>query len=235
MIREWTGQNTSGFTVFSRQQARQFDDWAIHTAGMPSLVLMENAARGVVEALVDVLRYEIQNVLIFCGGGNNGGDGLAIARWFHTLDIESHIFLTAHPDMFSADMAAQYALCRKIGLDMRLMDLQHLENNKVKSLLRSDTVVLDALFGTGLSRPLSEPYVGLIEFINALPAPKIAVDVPSGLDCDTGQPLPVSIEAQVTVTFAALKRGFVENPDSRRYLGRVFVAPLGIRPSSFGC
>lgn len=233
MIREWTGQNTSSFTVFSRQQARQFDQWAIHTAGIPSLVLMENAARGVVEVLVDLLRYEIQNVLIFCGGGNNGGDGLAIARWFYNLDIESHIFLTDHPDMFSADMAAQYAICCKLGLDMTLMDLQHIENNKVKSLLRADTLLIDALFGTGLSRPLSEPYVGLIEFINSLAVPKISVDVPSGLDCDTGQPLPVSIEAQVTVTFAALKRGFIENQNSRRYLGRVFVAPLGICPSAY--
>lgn len=230
MIRQWTGQNTSGFAVFSRQQARQFDAWAIQTLGIPSAVLMENAARGVVEALTEHLRFEIKKVFIFCGNGNNGGDGLAIGRWFYNLDIESHIYLTSPPDLLSADAAVQYRICQKLGLPIVSIDPQLTVLKEFKEKFEPHALIVDALFGTGLCRPLSEPYIELIRQINDFPYPKIAVDIPSGLDCDTGLPLPTSVQAQATITFGGLKKGFVENPDSRRYLGKVFVASIGVKP-----
>ena len=91
-------------------------------------------------------------------------------------------------------------------------------------------MVVDALFGTGLQGPLREGYRRLVEAINTLDAPVLAVDIPSGLDCDTGRPLGAAVRADWTVTFVAVKKGFVACPDAGEYTGEVHVASIGIEP-----
>ncbi len=102
----------------------------------------------------------------------------------------------------------------------------------VEAVATQSGLLVDAILGTGMQGQLKEPFALLISSINSHNLPIVAVDIPSGLDCDTGQPLPVSIEAAATVTFAAIKKGFVDNPDSHEATGRVFVADIGITPAA---
>ena len=228
---EWTGDNTTAFAVMSRQAARDFDAWAIQTIGIPGAVLMENAGRGTAEVVADVLGVSIGRAVIFCGGGNNGGDGFVIARHLFNRGCDVRIVLCADADRLTGDARLHYEICRRMHLVIRPLDKGTADIvSRVQTLCSGCDIIIDALFGTGLSRPLDEPMVRLISLLNAQHIPIVAVDIPSGLDCDTGQPLPVSIEAAATVTFGGLKAGFVNNPESRRATGRVFVASIGIQP-----
>lgn len=231
MMKEWTGDNTAEFAVMSRQAARDFDAWAIRTVGIPGAVLMENAGRGAVEVIVDVLGFSAKRAAVFCGGGNNGGDGFVIARHLYNRGWHVQIVLCTIPMRLNGDALLNYEICRRMNLAIRELDIDKVEVlTPVQTLCNGCDIIVDALFGTGLSRPLDEPMVRLICLLNAQRIPIVAVDIPSGLDCDTGQPLPVSIEAAATVTFGGLKAGFVNNPESRRATGRVFVASIGIQP-----
>jgi len=231
-MQEWTGNNTDDFAVMSRQAARDFDAWAIRTIGIPGAVLMENAGRGTVDVIVDALGYTAAKAVVFCGGGNNGGDGFVIARHLYNRGGCVQIVLCADPTQLSGDARVNYEVCRRMELPITVVDAHSPRlPEDVQTLCDGGDVMIDALFGTGLSRPLDEPMVRLISVLNSQHIPIVAVDIPSGLDCDTGQPLPVCIEAAVTVTFGGLKAGFVNNPESRRATGRVFVASIGIEPN----
>lgn len=213
----------------SRQAARAFDAWAIHTVGIPGAVLMENAGRGTVEVLATTLGMALKKVVIFCGGGNNGGDGFVIARHLFNRGGDVRIVLCADADKLAGDALANYQICCRMNLAVSQLDFCKTEiASRVKTLCDGCDIIIDALFGTGLSRPLAEPMVRLIDLLNTQDVPIIAVDIPSGLDCDTGQPLPVCIQAAATVTFGGLKVGCVNNPESRRATGRVFVTSIGV-------
>ncbi len=217
----------------SRQAARDFDAWAINEMGIPGVVLMENAGRGTVEAMRGAMGLAaMQRATIICGGGNNGGDGFVIARHLANHGVAVNIVLCGDPARLRGDALVNHNICRHMNLPTEQLapdgpDL----HKKIQQLTTESDVVVDALFGTGLRGELAEPFVRLISSLNACPAPIVAVDIPSGLDCDTGDPLPVSIEATATVTFGGLKQGFVNNPDARCATGRIFVASIGIEPS----
>jgi NAD(P)H-hydrate epimerase len=114
----------------------------------------------------------------------------------------------------------------RIGIDAMGGDLV----SRVRSLAGDADMIVDALFGTGLQGELHESYRSLIESINALGRPILAVDIPSGLDCDTGKPLGAAIQATYTVTFVAVKKGFVAGPDAVKYVGELYIASIGVEP-----
>ena len=207
----------------SRDQVRAFDRHAIETLGIPSAVLMENAGRGAADVLE---RLGIHGpVVLCCGKGNNGGDGLVIARHLANRGFRPHILLFAKPGELSADAALQWNTVQQMRL--------HAENGssmpeiQVAALLARADWVVDALFGTGLTGPLKSPFNGLVQRINASASRVFAIDIPSGLDCDTGEPLGPTIEAAHTVTFVGPKLGY-RNPASVRYTGRVHVVDIGV-------
>ncbi len=231
-MREWTGQNTQQFSVMSRQAARAFDAHAIEAFGIPGVVLMENAGRGFVEILWELPDLKpLRRAVIFCGCGNNGGDGFVIARHLVNRGCAVQTVLCGDPTRLQGDALIHYHICCRMQIPIK-----HLDTRKpgmmesLKALCTSNDLIVDALFGTGLKGELAEPFITLIRCLNAQHIPIAAVDIPSGLDCDTGLPLPVSIEAAITVTFGGLKQGFVCTPDSRRATGRVFVASIGVEP-----
>ena len=204
----------------TRAQVREIDRQSIEQYHIPGVVLMENAARAVVDAALDMLRgTDSPRVVIVCGGGNNGGDGLAVARHLHNRHICVRLALAAKPDSWQNEAAVNWQIVRA----MRLPIVSH---EAIKSLDRQDFhLVVDALFGTGLASPPRD--TRWIDWMNGCDAPVLAVDIPSGLDCDTGEPLcPSCVRATRTVTFVAEKVGFA-NPKSRQYLGDVTVGDIG--------
>jgi NAD(P)H-hydrate epimerase len=206
----------------SREQVRAVDRRAMEEFGLPGVVLMENAGRGCAE-LVMRFNPERRPTTIVCGPGNNGGDGFVIARHLHNQAWPVRVF--AFPgSAWPADALANLNICQK------MMDVQFWSETLRTELWDTLTVqgwIVDALFGTGLSRGIGEPFVELIERINAAPNPVLAVDIPSGLDCDSGDPLGPTIQATHTATFVAKKVGFA-NSASRTWTGDVHVVDIGV-------
>lgn len=200
--------------ALSVAEARALDRDAVERLGMPSLLLMENAARGVARAAARLG----DRFLILCGPGNNGGDGMAAARH---LGRGARVFLLAEPDPERAkDAATQLAILRRAGYPVAVGELP-------APLPDERCVWIDALFGTGLTRPLEGDAARWVRAFNAGAGPKLSVDIPSGLHGDTGEVLGVACRADVTVTFAAPKTGLLA-PAARGHVGKLVVVPLGL-------
>lgn len=194
--------------------ARQLDVEAVQRFKMPSILLMENAARSVAEEA----RCLGEGWIILCGAGNNGGDGLAAARH---LGRRARVHLLQEPDPTRApDAALQLQILRAAAHDVVVGALPD-------PAATERAVWVDALFGIGLQRPLVGEARRWIECFNRAPGPRLGVDIPSGLHGDTGQVLGVAARCHRTVTFVAPKIGMLQ-PAARTYVGDVVVASLGI-------
>jgi hydroxyethylthiazole kinase-like uncharacterized protein yjeF len=208
--------------VFDRAAARAVDRAAIEKYGIPGVVLMENAARGLADHAMRMLATSgpSTHVLIVCGSGNNGGDGYALARHLHNRGKAVLIASLGMPEPTS-DAGVNRAICSQMKLTA--LDLDRLTKS---DQIASIALIVDAIFGTGLGRDVTGPARSAIEWINSSRRPVLAVDLPSGMDCDTGRPLGACIKATATVTFLGMKQGFL-NLDAQKLLGDVIVADIG--------
>ena len=231
-MKEWTGDNTDEFAVMTRQQVRDFDAWAIHKMGIPGVVLMENAARSCAELMGQMLEgCSNPKVCVFCGSGNNGGDGFVIARHLFNHGVRVKIVLCADATKIKGDAEINFNICQKMNLSIESVNIESADVCRdIEEQVKGCDLLVDAILGTGMRGELKTPLALLISGINSHNLPIVSVDIPSGMDCDTGLPLPVCIEAQATVTFVAIKKGFAEYRQSRTATGRVFVADIGITP-----
>lgn len=216
----------SGTAILTRAQVRQVDQLAVTKYRQVSITLMENAGRNAGEA-IDRHYGPAGKALIFCGPGNNGGDGLVIARHLHNRNWEVAVVLAGDPQRLTPDARANYAVVEAMGLPLtRALDSE--AQLAAVQQVRREHVVVDALLGTGFSGAVRSPTAELIGELNRRPhRATVAVDVPSGLDCDTGTPTNATIRADLTVTFAAQKAGFVL-PAAAPYVGIVEVADIGV-------
>jgi NAD(P)H-hydrate epimerase len=212
----------------SRDEVRELDRRAISGFDVPGLLLMENAGRGCAELLM-ALNPEKQPVAILCGPGNNGGDGFVIARHLdnHGWPVIVQVFAKHNRSTGDSDINFDILYTSGIAFDQYRPDQFE---DAHRALVRRRAIepvgwIVDALFGNGLVRPLASPFDWLAEAVNASGRPVFAVDIPSGLDCDTGEPLGVAIRAAHTATFVALKKGFL-NPVSRQWTGEVHVVDI---------
>jgi NAD(P)H-hydrate epimerase len=201
----------------TREQVRLVDKLAIERYHIPGIVLMENAARSVFHAVRDAADWlKSCPVVIFCGPGNNGGDGLAVARHAHNYGMPVSIFLAVDPSSYRGDALTNWEIVQRMTLPV----VDRLPNST------EAPVFVDAIFGTGLSKPPAGRTLDLIRLINDGGAYVIAVDTPSGLDCDTGVPLGECVRATETITFVAEKVGFA-NPACKQYTGGITVGDIG--------
>lgn len=209
----------------TRNQVREVDRIAIERLGIPGIVLMENASRHAADAALSYLRDHCGrvasecHVAVCCGGGNNGGDGYAMARLLANAGCHVRIHAAKPIDELTGDAATNAAVCRNMDLPI---------TDGFKDLDPVDLIV-DALLGTGFHGEVRQPLDRAIRAINAARPPVLAVDVPSGLDCDTGEPARETVRAALTVTFVAEKVGFAVE-SAAAYLGRVIVADIGAPP-----
>lgn len=217
----------------SRDQVRAFDAWAIQELGVPGVVLMENAGRICAELVKEKLReLTAPKVRIFCGTGNNGGDGFVTARHLFNAGMDVRVFICGDKDRIRGEAKINLDILERIGCRIEQVDFgEDGLAEKVKIFIDDADMVIDALFGTGLKGRLKGEYIRLIELINNCQCPILAVDIPSGLDCDTGEVLGAAIEAKYTVTFAALKQAFSDRDKTGCYTGEVFVSSIGVEPT----
>jgi NAD(P)H-hydrate epimerase len=143
------------------------------------------------------------------------------------------IVICADSAKIEGDAKVNFDICRAMKLSVESIDIQSPDIYRtIEGHIQGCDMLVDAILGTGLSGALKSPLALLVSCLNAHNLPIVAVDIPSGMDCDTGLPLPVCIEAAATVTFAAIKKGFLDYPESRTATGRIFVADIGITPAS---
>lgn len=207
-------------------QMRAIDRRAIHEIGIPGVVLMENAGRRVFEEATKMVAPEQGVVLVLCGKGNNGGDGYVVGRHLLNNGYSAEVHLLGTTAKVSGDAAINLTILQRMGKGVNEL---HDENDvrRVASEAYSAALVVDALLGTGLKGEVTGLYAALISAIAESRARVLSVDIPSGLDADTGEPLGAAVRAEKTVTFQYPKVGF-KNPGAKQFLGELVIADIGI-------
>lgn len=206
------------------RQAKAIDIKAREELGISTLVLMENAGRAVAEEALKMLQGK-KSVAIFCGKGNNGGDGFVVARHLLNSGIKTDIFLAGRIE--EAQGEARVNLDILMRLRQRIVEVNKENLALVKKNILKYNLVIDALLGVGLSGEVRGIYRDLIGIINTSKADVLSVDIPSGLNATTGKALGCCVRADKTATFVAPKRGMVQR-EGAHYCGRIVVKGLGI-------
>ena len=228
--------------IFTTEQAREVDRLCAEQYGIPTILLMENAALGITGVVRQALaEIAAPTVLIVCGPGNNGGDGLAVARHLFNDGTPVSIILSAEADTYKGDAAINVQIVKKLGIPITVhkgsadATLRH----ALAPLGGDPDLVIDALLGTGIDRPPVGRMAELIELVNSFHERQgavLAVDIPSGLNADTGEPFltragepgPV-VRANLTVSLLGLKPGFIKL-EAQEFLGDCVVAGIGAPP-----
>ena len=212
--------------VLNAEQMRAADAHAINNLNIPSLTLMENAARRVADI---VLRKNPQprRVLVVCGTGNNGGDGLAVARLLKQAHWNPVALLLGNVSNLKADPAENWSRAVSSGVTC----VEDPEGEQVEKLMAEADLIIDALFGTGLTRSLDGFYSATVQKINRAGKQVISIDIPSGINSDSGILLGPSIKANSTIALAALKYGHIFSPASKMS-GETYVVDIGIPTES---
>jgi len=241
----------------SRQEVRRLDVQAAEELALPSLILMENAGRGAASWLAELagavppdaggrvfspspsaLSPDLPHgpalppVLVLCGPGNNGGDGGVVARHLNAWGFPVRVVWFARRDQLQGDAAVQWEILRKSGVEQSawfdaIPGDSELDPTQLAALLADADWLVDGLLGTGLSRSVEGPLRTVIEAMNRSGKPVFALDLPSGLDADTGQPLGTAVRACATATFVAAKLGFTA-PGAADYTGEVAIIDIGL-------
>lgn len=208
-------------------EMRRMDERAINEYGIPGVVLMENAALSVVKHIQQKIK-EVQNpkILIVCGTGNNGGDGFTIGRHLYQSGCHVTILLVGKIGRISGDAFINYNICTKLG--MNILQFEQESNHRYSHILKEhQDIIVDALFGTGLTRNIEGSLANLIADINEVGGFKVAVDLPSGISADTGKVLGVAFKADLTVTFGVAKPGLLLYPGAA-YAGKVICDDISL-------
>ncbi len=211
--------------ILNSEQMRNVDKRTTERFGIPSIVLMENAAIAVIDA-IEAHYPNVDRAAVFCGTGQNGGDGLAIARHLENRGVVPVIFVVGDRTKFSGDAQTNFTACERLAIPIYdIADPDHVEDALVHAA--DADVVVDAIFGTGLNRAPSGVHAEVIRAIAELRLPVVAVDLPSGANASSNQLFDPCVQAEVTVTFAAPKVCHVFEP-AATYCGEVIVADISI-------
>lgn len=213
--------------VASAEQMQELDRKSIEIYRIPGIVLMENAGRGAAEIILNTFPdLSKKRVAIVSGKGNNGGDGFVIARYLRNRGISVMVFLLTDPKNLRGDAETNYYIFHRMKGEVIPLPSSK-EYHKVRKELEKADLIIDAIFGTGLDSEVRGYYREAIEHLNTLQKPIIAVDIPSGLDANTGKPLGIAIRASLTITFGLPKVGHLiaQGPE---YVGRLKIIDIGI-------
>lgn len=212
--------------VLSPERMAKYDQYAINEWGIPSSVLMENAGRNLFRLMKEMYHDLMGNIAVVAGKGNNGGDGFVVARYAKITGSEVSVYLLGKKQSLKGDALLNMTLFEK--MDGKIFEIENDPSLLTEGLQRA-TLVVDAIFGTGLSKEVSGIERAAIEIINQANKPVISIDIPSGLDGKTGRPMPVCVKANHTYTFAYPKIGHLIYPGAY-YTGKLTVIDISIPP-----
>lgn len=205
----------------SGEEMKLIDKYCIENLGIPGIVLMENAA---LKVLKNIEMNKYNTFVIVCGVGNNGGDGLALGRHLMVQGKKVRFFILGNMDRGSNDFSVNYNIIKNIN-----GDIVHIDSDKKLSLFKDSIIdsdiIIDSIFGTGLTRNVEGIFKDVILSINKSGKYVISIDIPSGLDGNTGKILGICVKASKTITFQLLKRGLA---GMEKFAGEIIVEPIGI-------
>lgn len=212
--------------VATAEQMQELDRKAIEIYGIPGIVLMENAGRGAAEVISNSFP-DLQNrkIAIIAGKGNNGGDGLVIARYLMNQGMNVKVYLLTDPKSLRGEAETNFNIFHRMRGEIVSLPSSK-DYIKVKRDLERFDLLVDGIFGTGLDAEVRGYYREVIEHLNTLQKPVVAIDVPSGLDVNTGKPLGVAVRASLTITFGLPKIGHLI-PPGMDYVGKLKVIDIG--------
>jgi hydroxyethylthiazole kinase-like uncharacterized protein yjeF len=206
--------------VITAEEMRQIDRETIEGCGIPGVVLMERAGLAVASKIKEL--YGRKKIIIVSGSGNNGGDGLVVARNLHNEGWDVKVFLTSRPEDLKGDALLQYKAAVNFGVDIQ--QIKGLLTNP--SIITHHSIIVDAILGTGLSKNVTDTLLEVISLLNKSSKPIISVDIPSGISSDNGQVMGEAVKAEYTVTFCLPKRGHFLYPGAE-YSGKLFIEDIG--------
>jgi NAD(P)H-hydrate epimerase len=212
---------------YSIEEIQKIDKLVTEKYGIPSIILMENAGRTVADEVKNILKYYNEQVnkvciSVICGSGKNAGDGFVAARYLYNTYQNLILFHINNIDDYKGDVLINLNIIRKLGI--KIYKINNLLNFKSK-ILKSD-IIIDAIFGTGLNREVTGIYKDVINIINKSKKFIVSIDIPSGLNGDTGKPTGIAVKSNLTVTMGYLKKGF-KNPEAKKFTGKIVVADIG--------
>lgn len=202
-------------------EMRELDRMAIEEFGIPGIVLMENAGRAVSDVIVQLIDKKREQVLVVCGTGNNGGDGFVVARHLWNAGVCVHVLVSGDVAKLSGDALINWNTVNTMKIPYTFV------RNMPEGMCAEYDFIVDALFGVGLNADIRGGAADVIRDINGADACVIAVDVPSGLDADTGAVRGCAVKAHTTVTMAVAKKGMLAIV-ARPYVGKLVVADISI-------
>lgn len=211
--------------IVNGSQAREIDRCSIQEIGIPSMVLMEKAAMSVASCIMAQADKKQDRILVVCGTGNNGGDGVAAARMLRDAGYIASVLVLGQEERCSEEMKQQISIARHLGVSVFWDNLTG-ETTFTETSFSEYSIIVDAIFGIGLSRDVTGVIADYINAINRSAADVLAVDIPSGISADTGAVLGTAVKATITVTFGHNKRGLVLYPGTE-YAGQVVVTDIG--------
>jgi len=218
-------RNSPEQRIFSASEAKALDKKAEDKFGVPTLLLMENAGSQVSQEALKILRNRPGKVAIFCGTGNNGGDGFCVARHLLVAGIKPDVYLAGKKGNLKDETKVNMDILLRLGQKIREVSLANIPF--IRSGIKKHRLIIDALLGVGLKGEIRPLYLQLIESINVSGAYILSVDIPSGLDATSGSLHGACVKADLTVTFVGKKRGMISNI-GKRNCGRVLVRSIGI-------
>lgn len=203
------------------QEMREVDRNAIENLKIPGIVLMENA----VLKFIKNLDLDKDKYLIIAGTGNNAGDGFGIARHLKVLGKDVKVALIGNPFVIEGDALTNYNILEKLDIEVEIITDTNWD--QLEDLIEDTEILVDAIFGTGLNSDIKGTLMYSIAMINSSGKDIYSVDLPSGLNADTGKAMGIAVEATKTITFQNMKKAF-ENEDSKKYTGEVILENIGI-------
>lgn len=221
---------TDDLRPLRRDEVRALDARAVEESGLPTLILMENAGRGAAETLIRLAGDDLRRVVVVCGPGNNGGDGGVVARHLDAKGVAVRVVWFARRDQIKGDAETHRGVVERSEIAQTVWFEAHdrpPSPAELDALFADADWIVDGLLGTGLTRPVEGTLRDVVEAMNRSGKPILALDLPSGLDADSGRPLGLAVVARATVTFVARKVGF-DAPGAAAYTGEVSVADIGL-------
>jgi ADP-dependent NAD(P)H-hydrate dehydratase / NAD(P)H-hydrate epimerase len=214
--------------ISSVKEMRNLDNTAIEKYGIADELLMENAGLAVYQVLSEKIGIRKKRFVIFSGAGNNGGDGFVVARKIHSNGGIAKVFLLGNPDRYQGAAKLNYDILANLPITIETIETKNLPRSEI---FHCDAII-DAIFGTGLTREVEGKYADIIGLINQSKKPVISVDIPSGVSGDTGKIMGISVKADYTVTFGLPKIGNMLYPGFER-CGRLYVTHISFPPSMY--
>lgn len=209
--------------LLTTEEMKTVENFAMTDRGVPSLLLMENAAIG---ATQEILKLSPKRVVIFCGKGNNGGDGLAVARKLVTYNVYVKVYFVGETEKATLDCNTNYGILKSYEKIVQNLDIEKYEDISKLDISGFDLLV-DALIGTGLKKELTGKYKDIVEYINSSNIKVLAIDCPTGINADNGHDKGLAVNADITVTFHLPKIGLYLYPAYER-CGKIVVKDIGV-------